>query len=327
MSLEVVTIIVICDPENFNSLKQVIDAHSAETAVVVLATNLTSLRESVRSAGSRIRLVSYLNNEIIPADIIRSFDLGAYNFHPGTPEYPGTAPDAWACYEEAESYGATLHEMSEKVDEGRIIEVSRVPIPPRSHRLVYTDVACKMAYSLFCLVAQKLISADIIASNDDFTWSGKKRTIADYQSMVQLQPDITKEELFKRIFCFGPPEVAGFSVTLHGVKFIMMTLTGFKGHFDPIKDGFVRGWAHSMAYPSLRLELRIVVDGKVDHFIKADQYRDDVHSAGHGDGFSGFSWEIPMEYRDGRLHNIEITVAGTPLMGSPRLYSHQNINE
>jgi len=138
--------------------------------------------------------------------------------------------------------------------------------------------------------------------------------------MVRLPPDIEQAEFFKRLLCFGPPEVAEFSVMLHGYKFLMMTATGIKGHFDPIQNDTVQGWAIDLSNPTQRMELTIRIDGSKDFCVKADQYRGDVHDAGHGDGHSGFSRPLPEEIKDGLPHSIEVVAAGLTLMGGPRLY-------
>ena len=59
---------------------------------------------------------------IIPADCLAAFSHGAYNVHPGSPDYPGVAPEAWAAYEKADGFGATFHVMDEEVDAGAIID-------------------------------------------------------------------------------------------------------------------------------------------------------------------------------------------------------------
>jgi methionyl-tRNA formyltransferase len=318
-----ITVFIICTEDDFGVLKQTLEAHSSTGIDVRFLENLTAMREQLRSPIENSRLISFLNHTIIPADILRLFDLGAYNFHPGSPEYPGTAPEAWACYAQDKTFGATLHEMSDKVDEGAIIDVESYPVPPRSHRMIYAQIGRKMAHSLFCKTAKLLASPERIAPNPELKWTGKKRTNADFQSMVQLSPDIEREEFFKRIFCFGPPDIAEFSVTLHGYKFMMMTITGFKGHFDPIHNDLVQGWAINLSNPSQRMELIIKVDDDREFFVTADQYRVDVHDAGHGDGHSGFTWDIPTDYRDGLPHNIEVIAAGMTLMGGPRLYAHK----
>ena len=317
------SLLLLCDVDDFKVLNENLAAHGNNDCEILYAANLSRLRELAASTSHDVRLISFLNNLIIPRDVLHSFRLGAYNFHPGSPEYPGTAPEAWACYDQVAEFGATLHEMTEKVDEGSIIDVELFPVPKRSHRLVYASIGRKMALALFCKHAASLVRPEPLAAGAAFSWSGTKRTTSDFQAMITLDPGITREELAKRLFCFGPPDIAEFTLNLHGYTFKMATVTGFKGYFDPIRDDTVQGWAINLSNPGQRMELVIKIDHDREFFVQADQYRADVHEAGYGDGFSGFTWPISQEYRDGLPHTIEVVALGLTLMGGPRLYTLQ----
>ena len=77
----------------------------------------------------RARLIAFSSPVIVPPDVLSALGFGAYNFHPGPPEYPGWAPAHFALYEGAAEFGATAHAMAERVDSGPIVAVSRFPIP------------------------------------------------------------------------------------------------------------------------------------------------------------------------------------------------------
>ena len=66
------------------------------------------------------------------------------------------------------------------------------------------------------------------------------------------------------------------------------------------------------------LEVKLTVDGQ-DFLLWAGEHRPDVAAAGFGDGYSGFVWEAPAHFRDGRPHRVEAVCKGQPLPGSPRL--------
>jgi methionyl-tRNA formyltransferase len=61
---------------------------------------------------SRSRLIAFATPVIVPAGILASLGHGAYNFHPGPPQYPGWAPAHFALYEQATEFGATVHAMA-----------------------------------------------------------------------------------------------------------------------------------------------------------------------------------------------------------------------
>lgn len=69
-------------------------------------------------------IVSFLSPWILPQSIINKAKVAAINFHPGSPNYPGTGCYNFALYEQSDKYGVTCHYMKEKVDSGKIIMTS-----------------------------------------------------------------------------------------------------------------------------------------------------------------------------------------------------------
>ena len=80
--------------------------------------NLAELRQAEGTG-----LFSFSTSIIVPSDVLRRFDGAAYNLHAASPEYPGRDPHHWAVYDGATRYGATLHQMTPRVDDGPIIDV------------------------------------------------------------------------------------------------------------------------------------------------------------------------------------------------------------
>src|SRR5215475_4462948 len=69
------------------------------------------------------RLVAFTSGVIVPRSILAALGHGAYNFHPGPPNYPGWAPAHFALYDGARTFGATAHVMAARVDSGPIVGV------------------------------------------------------------------------------------------------------------------------------------------------------------------------------------------------------------
>lgn len=68
-----------------------------------------------------------------------------------------------------------------------------------------------------------------------------------------------------------------------------------KGWLEMVSDnGVVKGWAWYPDHPADRVELEILVDGKIAGTVLAAQPRQDVLDAGFGDGKYGFSWPLPF---------------------------------
>lgn len=85
------------------------------------------------------------------------------------------------------------------------------------------------------------------------------------------------------------------------------------------------GWAWDADTPKARLQVRVKVDGKVVAETTANQYRDDVRTAGFGDGYSGWAINlfglvsprvphlITAEERDATLKRVWLPLDGTDL--------------
>ena len=117
---------------------------------------------------------------------------------------------------------------------------------------------------------------------------------------------------------FGPPGPVEFSLEFNGRTFIMATPGGIMGHLDPPQTGHMLGWVYDSTAKGGPLEVKLIVDGQ-EYLLWAGEYRPDVAAAGFGDGYSGFVWEAPAHFRDGRPHRVEAVCKGQPLPGSPRL--------
>src|ERR1700737_238198 len=76
----------------------------------------------------RARLIAFAASTIVPSSILAQLRYGAYNFHPGPPEYPGWRPGLLALADGSTQFGVTVHAMTEVVDAGPIAQVGRFEI-------------------------------------------------------------------------------------------------------------------------------------------------------------------------------------------------------
>ncbi|MEA4855226.1 formyltransferase family protein [Solidesulfovibrio sp.] len=312
-----IDIVLLSSNDDALSLRQILGAHGLAVTVHHLL-DLPSLRELIPSLGLKSRLISYLSPVIVPADCLAAFSLGAYNFHPGSPDYPGTAPEAWACFERAKTFGATLHVMAPQVDAGEIIDCELLPVTSAKDRPGYGNVARQALALLFSRTAPALTREAPLSATSRRAWGGQRRTADDFTKMCQLSADMSREDLEHRLNSFGPPGPVEFSLTLHGLRFVMEAPGGVLGHLDPPQPERILGWVRDANAPSVRQEVKLVVDGR-DYLLTADEFRPDVCEAGFGDGHSGFSWSVPGHLRDGRPHRVEAYCKGQPVPGSPKL--------
>jgi methionyl-tRNA formyltransferase len=76
-------------------------------------------------------LFSFYYRHMLPPALLAMARRGAYNMHGSLlPKYRGRVPINWAVLKGERETGATLHEMVEKPDAGRIVDQMAVPILP-----------------------------------------------------------------------------------------------------------------------------------------------------------------------------------------------------
>jgi len=173
-------------------------------------------REPLRDA----RLIAFTTGTIVPAAVLDAFGHGAYNFHPGPPDYPGWAPAHFAIYEQAKTFGATAHVMTERVDAGPIVGTETFPIPPdigvrRLEELAYISLAY-----LFWRLSKALATESAPLRVLPIRWNPRKSTRRDYAEMCRIPMDISKAELDRRVKAFHDDFRAIYpTIVLHGVEF------------------------------------------------------------------------------------------------------------
>jgi methionyl-tRNA formyltransferase len=76
-------------------------------------------------------LFSFYYRHMLPAGMLAAARRGAFNMHGSLlPKYRGRVPVNWAIIRGERETGATLHEMVEKPDAGRLVDQMAVPILP-----------------------------------------------------------------------------------------------------------------------------------------------------------------------------------------------------
>lgn len=166
-------------------------------------------------------VISFVSPWIIPKAVLTSAKKAAINFHPGTPNYPGTGCYNFALYENSKQYGVTVHHMKEKVDTGDIIMTSYFDISP--YESVETLKLKSMNHLLYCF--EKILSCvsqdePLPVSNE--TWVRKPFTRKDMYELFEIDPlKHDRAEIEKRIRAAAYPENTGAFVTVADRKFYL----------------------------------------------------------------------------------------------------------
>lgn len=85
----------------------------------------------------------------------------------------------------------------------------------------------------------------------------------------------------------------------------------YAGHVDSIENGFVRGWARDEAAPGARTDVDLFLGDRHIGTTTADRYREDLVTAGMGDGRHAFIFALPPEARDVPTAAVGVYFRGT----------------
>jgi methionyl-tRNA formyltransferase len=162
-------------------------------------------------------LLSFLSPWIVPAAVLDRSDV-ALNFHPAPREYPGSGPYNFALYEGCEEYGAIVHHMAPRVDTGPIVEERRFSIDARQSvetlKLRTMVVLLAMFHdAITALAAGRTLPISGIA------WSRRAFVRTELDALGTITPDMSGDEVVRRVRATTYPGFPGASVVLGGVTF------------------------------------------------------------------------------------------------------------
>jgi methionyl-tRNA formyltransferase len=213
------TIILLTGPVEEVALTAVLRRHNARLDIRS-AKSLQEPEAIDQSVLARARLVAFVTDVVVPARILDALGYGAYNFHPGPPQFPGWAPAHFAIYDRASHFGATAHVMIERVDAGPIIAAELFRIPRHASVLRLQEMSFTELARLFWRLAPVLATQSEPLAELPVKWSGTRSTRRKCAAICDIPAGISKDELERRIEVFG----AGYygispTVTLHGRVF------------------------------------------------------------------------------------------------------------
>jgi methionyl-tRNA formyltransferase len=213
------TIILMTGPVEEVALTEVLRRHNEDLTIHPVRTQ-EQLETLDPAAVRRARLIGFVTPVVVPPHILNALGFGAYNFHPGPPNYPGWIPAHFAIYDKATTFGATAHRMAEQVDAGPIIDVELFDIPPGINVTRLQEMAFTQVARLFWRLAPVLAIQSAPLAALPIKWTGTKSTKRMHKAICDLPPDIAPQELQRRIEAFGAGDFGvELTITLHGHKF------------------------------------------------------------------------------------------------------------
>jgi methionyl-tRNA formyltransferase len=213
------TIVLLTGPVEYGPLSALLHGHHPHITIhtVNAADGFSALDAA---ALKRARLLAFASPVIVPAQILGALGFGAYNFHPGSPDYPGWAPAHFALYDGATEFGATAHVMAEHVDCGAIVDTVRFNIPSDITVQGLEGLAYAHLAQLFWHLSKTLATQVEPLPTQNLQWGTKKSSRRAYRAICNIPLDISKEEFDRRMRVFGGNHYGiAPTINLHGVEF------------------------------------------------------------------------------------------------------------
>jgi methionyl-tRNA formyltransferase len=194
------TIILLSSALEREIFMTVLSAHNPGLAIIPVETrtDLSALEPEILACA---RLVAFATGVIVPARVLDRLGFGAYNFHPGSPAWPGFAPAHFALHRCAAEFGATAHVMAARVDEGPIVGLEMFSIPPGTSVASLEGMAYARLAWLFWSLARQLATSRRPLRRLAVSWSGRKHTRRDYEAMgapLGISPETNQRERIAR---------------------------------------------------------------------------------------------------------------------------------
>ena len=167
---------------------------------VAAITYLDELRDAHADGLAETRLISFCTRVVVPPEILGSLTLEPYNVHPGSPAYPGLYPEAFAAYDGAERFAATVHVMADDIDTGDIVKTDWFDVEPGWHRAQLAERVYQAALGLFFEAALECMASDAPLPRAADRWSGARRTRTEYREMCTPTGNKFEDERRRRAF-------------------------------------------------------------------------------------------------------------------------------
>jgi hypothetical protein len=184
---------------------------------IIVVRDLASLLAA--SIDADTSLISFGTSVIVPASLLTRLVKPAYNLHAASPEFPGRDPHHFAIYRGAKTYGATLHLMTARVDDGLIVAVEMFPVAPDATPASLLIEANQAAMRLIERCGKQLLDSHPLPALSDVKWGPIKMRRTDFLGLCQLDLLISSEEFARRRHACETESYANLTLELHGQLF------------------------------------------------------------------------------------------------------------
>jgi len=193
----------------------------ARAAGVTLAAVVVSSLEQVELALKSVPelLLSFGTSVIVPAPLLNTQGLVALNVHAASPEFPGRDPHHFAVYRQVVEYGATLHYMTAKVDEGPIADVERFDVPLGAGPNDLLRLAHAAGFELIRRLFTQMGLGQWPPLPVGIRWGSPKHTRQDFLRLCMVNGSMTADEVDRRRQAVAMPGYRNLVCEIHGIRF------------------------------------------------------------------------------------------------------------
>lgn len=164
-------------------------------------------------------LVSFGAGVIVPGDVLARLHKPAYNMHAAIPAFPGRDAHHHAIYRKSDVYGATLHVMTARVDDGPIVGVETFQVAAGTKPRELLSQANEAGFRLVERLGRQLLDAEPLPALSGVVWGAEKTRRSDLVRLCRLTPLVTEEEFSRRYLAFDGEAYDNLAFELHGHLF------------------------------------------------------------------------------------------------------------
>lgn len=163
----------------------------------------TFLTQLANTSINRIIVTGY--NEIFSKNLIDLGTLGAINCHGGLlPEERGPVPYKWAIYDERTFTGVTYHQMTEKLDKGKVFVKNQIRISDTdTNQDLFQKICIDAAQTLPVFFTQVDLNELIQPVHSTEPEKGKYKGQIP-ERLTHFDLSLTVDELIRRVRAFSP---------------------------------------------------------------------------------------------------------------------------
>lgn len=166
-------------------------------------------------------VVSFLFWKKIRSPLIALPRIGCFNFHPAPlPEFRGRRGYNFAILEGHERYGASVHWVSEGLDEGNLVEVREFPIQPEETAFSLEHRTMRCLLEMFDDFISRILHGETVPS----TPQGPGRTATKEQLLaaMEVRPDDAPAVVARKVRAFWYPPHTGATIRIGDATYTLI---------------------------------------------------------------------------------------------------------